>query len=73
MTTAIDSRQSNEQVLGRTRPLKDWPDVTPEFIYFGCLEIDQHCKYHRHKLEFFKNKVVSHMEVMSRYVLTTNA
>jgi hypothetical protein len=72
MSTAIDSRQSNEQVLGRTRPLIGWPDVTPEFIYFGCLEIEQHCKYHRNKLEFFKGKVVSHMEVMSRYVLTTN-
>ncbi|QTH80363.1 putative helicase [Pseudomonas phage pPa_SNUABM_DT01] len=69
MTTAIDSRQSNEQVLGRTRPLKDWPDITPEFIYFGCLEIEQHCKYHRNKIEFFKGKVLSHMEVMSKYVL----
>ncbi|MNJ77426.1 hypothetical protein D3C77_749250 [compost metagenome] len=71
MSTAIDSRQSNEQVLGRTRPLIGWPDVTPEFIYFGCLEIEQHCKYHRNKIEFFKGKVVSHMEVMSKYVLST--
>lgn len=70
MTTAIDSRQSNEQVLGRTRPLKDWPDVTPEFIYFGCLEIEQHCKYHRNKKEFFHGKVLSHMEMISKYALS---
>lgn len=70
MSTAIDSRQSNEQVLGRTRPLKDWPDVTPEFIYFGCVEIEQHCKYHRNKKEFFHGKVVSHMEMYSKYTLS---
>jgi hypothetical protein len=70
MTTAIDSRQSNEQVLGRTRPLKDWPHVTPEFIYFGCLEIDNHMKYHRNKKTFFHSKVLSHGEMISRYALT---
>lgn len=70
MTTAIDSRQSNEQVLGRTRPLKDWPDVTPEFIYFGCLEIEQHVKYHARKREFFKGKVLSHGEMISRYSIS---
>lgn len=70
MTTAIDSRQSNEQVLGRTRPLKDWPHVTPEFIYFGCIEIDQHMKYHRNKKTFFHSKVLSHGEMISRYALT---
>lgn len=70
MTTAIDSRQSNEQVLGRTRPLKDWPDVTPEFIYFGCIEIDQHMKYHRNKKTFFHSKVLSHGEMISRYALS---
>lgn len=71
MTTAIDSRQSNEQVLGRTRPLIGWPDVTPEFIYFGCLEIDKHIQYHQKKKEFFRNKVVSHNEVVSRHTLST--
>jgi hypothetical protein len=70
MTTAVDSRQSNEQVLGRTRPLIDFPDVSPEFIYFMCLEIEQHCKYHRNKRDFFRSKVLSHNEVISRYALT---
>jgi len=72
MTTAIDSRQSNEQVLGRTRPLKDWPDVSPEFIYFTCFEIEQHMKYMRNKRDFFDGKVLSHNEVVSRYHLALN-
>jgi len=72
MSTAIDSRQSNEQVLGRTRPLKDWPDITPEFIYFSCVEIEQHAKYSRNKKEYFNWKVVHHNSVMSKYVLALN-
>lgn len=72
MSTAVDSRQSNEQVLGRTRPLIDFPDESPEFVYFSCFEIEQHCKYHRNKLDFFKGKVLSHMEVVSRYALALN-
>ena len=69
MTTAIDSRQSNEQVLGRTRRLKDWPDIEPEFVYFVCTDIEQHVKYHQRKKEFFKGKVVSHGELNSISVL----
>lgn len=69
MTTAIDSRQSNEQVLGRTRRLKGWPDITPEFIYFVCDSIEQHVKYDLRKREFFKGKVISHGDVRSSTVL----
>ncbi len=72
MTTAIDSRQSNEQVLGRTRPLKDWPDVTPEFVYFTCMEIDQHVKYSTNKKQYFRHKVVYHRDLMAKYMLTTH-
>lgn len=60
MTTAVDSRQSNEQVLGRTRRLKGWPDIVPEFVYFVCSDIDQHVRYDLNKREFFDGKVVSH-------------
>ena len=69
MTTAIDSRQSNEQVLGRTRRLKGWPDITPEFIYFVCDSIEQHVKYDLRKREFFRGKVISHGDVRSSTVL----
>lgn len=69
MTTAIDSRQSNEQVLGRTRRLVGWPDITPEFIYLVCMDIEQHQKYHENKKLFFKGKIVSHGEMRSGVVL----
>lgn len=65
MTTAIDSRQSNEQVLGRTRRVKDWPDMTPWFIYMVNTGIDQHVKYHHNKKDFFAGKVVYHNEIRS--------
>lgn len=60
MTTALNSRQSNEQALGRLRRLKDWPDVTPEFLYFVCEEIGKHMEYHQRKVEAFRGKVIAH-------------
>jgi len=60
MTTAIDSQQSNEQTLGRTRRLVGWPDITPEFFYFCCTSIDKHIRYHNNKEQFFKGKVLYH-------------
>lgn len=60
MTTALGSRQANDQALGRLRELKDWPDITPEFYYLVCLDIEQHLKYHDMKKENFADKVLSH-------------
>jgi superfamily II DNA or RNA helicase len=69
MTTAIDSRQSNEQVLGRTRRLKDFPEIVPEFVYFVCRDIEQHIKYDNNKRDFFKGKVVEHgIEISGVYL-----
>lgn len=62
MTDALNSRQANEQALGRTRRLKQWPDVTPEFIYLVCTDIQQHIRYHNNKREFFADKVLSQKE-----------
>lgn len=59
LTEAIGSRQANEQVVGRLRRLKRWPDVTPEFLYLVCENIPQHIKYHEKKLEVLRNKVLS--------------
>lgn len=69
MTTAIDSQQSNEQTVGRTRNLKNYPGEYPEFIYFICRNIPKHLDYHRNKLRFFKDKVRSHIHVHSEYNL----
>jgi hypothetical protein len=63
MSTAIDSRQSNEQALGRTRELKDWPHISPEFIYLTCEDVDKHMNYHRNKMDYFRGKVLSHKEL----------
>lgn len=62
MTTAINSQQSNEQTLGRTRRLKDFPDITPQFFYFVSTSIDKHVRYHQAKQEAFKGKVLYHGE-----------
>lgn len=63
MTTAIDSEISNQQSRGRTRPVKSYPDLTPEFCYFVCLDIPKHMQYHRNKKEFFHELVKYHVEV----------
>lgn len=62
MTTALGSRELNEQALGRTRELKDYPDETPWFLYLVCDNIDKHHEYHEMKKEFFADKVLSHKE-----------
>lgn len=59
-TTAMSTRQGNEQMLGRLRKLKDWPDVTPEFYYMICTDIPSHMKYHAKKEKEFKEIVLSH-------------
>lgn len=69
ITTAINSRQSNEQALGRPRRLKDFPDVSPTVAYFVCRDIPQHLEYHTNKKHFFKGKVLSHNESYSDLTL----
>jgi len=58
MTIAIDSRQSNEQTMGRLRRLKDWPEQTPMFYYLVCGDIDKHITYHQRKYELLKDKAL---------------
>lgn len=59
MTTSIDSRQSNEQALGRTRELADFPGITPEFLYLVNTDNDRHMAYHANKQAFFRLKALS--------------
>lgn len=58
MTNAIDSRQSNEQTMGRLRRLPDWPDVTPMFYYLVCGDIDKHVAYHQRKRQLLEDKAL---------------
>lgn len=69
MTTALSTKQGNIQVLGRTRPLKDWPDVTPEFYFLSAKDVDKHVQYAREKKEKLSGKVLSFQELQSEYVV----
>lgn len=63
MTTAISSRQSNEQAVGRLRVLKDGSGDEVEFLYLVCEDIPKHMDYHRHKQEIFRPLVKSQRTV----------
>lgn len=69
MTDSLMSRQLNVQVLGRIRPLKRWPDVTPEFYYFTCVDIDRQVKYGEKKEELFAHYVKTHSVLETDVVL----
>lgn len=58
-TVALDSRQASQQALGRTRRLKDFPDVHPRYSMLYAREIDKHVQYCRAKDEKFRGKVRS--------------
>lgn len=64
MTTAIDSRQANEQALGRNRDLKS-PGQTPLFIYYACMDITKQMDYHNRKQQdIFYDKVLSYQTLI---------
>ena len=63
MTTSLDSSQSNEQVMGRLRRLKRWPNTTPVFGYLYTGYIDKQVKYHQNKLQYFKGKAKLHINL----------
>lgn len=67
MTNALNSKQANVQVLGRTRRLKDWPDVTPEFYFLAARELDKHIQYARDKENKLRGKVLSYNELQTPY------
>lgn len=64
MTTALSSTQANLQAFGRLRPLKQWPDVTPEFIYLTCQSIDKHSEYALKKKEVLKDIALTQRSLM---------
>ncbi|MBE0438179.1 MAG: DEAD/DEAH box helicase family protein [Gammaproteobacteria bacterium] len=68
MTDALDSVQGNLQASGRLREVKDW-DITPEFIYLVCTDINKHMIYHESKKELFAGRVLSHDNIFSGYTL----
>lgn len=57
MTVALSNKQTNIQVVGRLRELKDFPDVTPEFMFLACRDIGKHCEYAMAKKSKLDSKV----------------
>lgn len=57
-TTAIGKRETNEQLMGRCRRSKRWPNMTPIFAYMVCEDIDKHINYHRKKIKFLEPYVL---------------
>lgn len=58
LTTNLNSRQSNEQALGRTRDFKE-EGIHPFFIFLICDDIEKHREYADKKHEFFEDKTYS--------------
>lgn len=67
MTNALNSKQANIQVLGRTRKLKDFPDVRPRFHFLSAREIPKHIEYAKAKEIKLRGKVHQFTTVNSFY------
>lgn len=67
MTNALNSKQANIQVLGRTRRLKDWPDRSPRFHFLSAREIAKHVEYAQAKEVKFRGKVSSFRNINTLY------
>lgn len=57
---ATDSKKDNIQILGRLRPLKNFPEHTPRLTYLVCADIPQQIRYYTNKQEHFRGRVKSH-------------
>lgn len=63
LTHATNSKRDNIQILGRARRLKDFPDATPRFLYFACMQIPQQLKYMTMKSDYFAGRVKRHKKI----------
>lgn len=67
---ACSSRQRNDQMLGRTRPLKNYPGDSPKFVYFVCSSIPKQKEYHQKRKQLFAVKSKSHRNINSFHHIT---
>lgn len=56
-TVAISSIQRNLQMLGRPRPLKNYPGEYPFYVWFTCDQIRKHRDYDRKKKDDYRTAV----------------
>lgn len=57
MTVALSNKQTNIQVIGRLRELKNYPGVEPEFMFLACQDIGKHMEYAGAKQSKLSSKV----------------
>ncbi len=70
MTDSINSRQQNEQAVGRLRVMRGpLAHLNPKFIYLYCRTIPKQLEYHLNKREVLRDKVKSLIEVNWDFVL----
>lgn len=60
LTVGLGKEDTNLQVLGRLREMKNYPGCTPEMYYYACEDIDKQMRYHTTKQELFKTRVLKH-------------
>lgn len=63
LTRALRKKETNEQVKGRLRKLKKWPDQTPIFAHLVNLNIPKHVEYMEAKFEQFNGRVLFHERI----------
>ena len=68
-TDSVSSSQANYQLIGRLRRLKEWPEVTPEFLYLVCVDIPKQMKYFRKRQRLFADRVLEHKSTYTHVVL----
>ena len=70
MTDSINSRQQNEQAVGRLRVMRGpLAHLNPKFIYLYCRTIPKQLEYHLNKREVLRDKVKSIIEINWNFVL----
>jgi hypothetical protein len=68
-TVALSSTQRNIQMLGRLRPMKSYPDISPKYIYLTCTNIEKHLQYDHKRKEVFRIRSKSITDVESHYTV----
>jgi len=58
-TVAIMSVQKNLQMLGRPRPMVNYPGQNPKYLYLNCRDIKSHSDYDKRKRQIFPGKCKS--------------
>lgn len=68
-TIGLNKMDANQQLIGRLRQLRDWPDITPEFIYIGDRENQKHMGYLQELPTKLKGKIRHLNQMTSSWVI----